>query len=62
MFAGRTKEGKPYLANSPLPEAVAVLPNFNFNVTHHGGVVAIATEPAAIVGNYKPTPAITWLM
>ena len=47
---GRTKEGKPYLANAPLPEAVAALPNFNFNVTHHGGIVAIATEPAALVG------------
>ena len=47
---GRTKEGKPYLANTPLPETVAALPNFNFNVTHHGGIVAIATEPAALVG------------
>ena len=42
---GRTREGKPYLANSPLPADVAALPNWNFNVTHHGGIVAIATEP-----------------
>ena len=47
---GRTKEGKPFLANSPLPSPLASLPCWNFNVTHHGGIVALAAEPAALVG------------
>ena len=54
---GRTREGKPYLANSPLPADVAALPNWNFNVTHHGGIVAIATEPCGVSANSRePAP------
>ncbi|CAL1401519.1 unnamed protein product [Linum trigynum] len=44
----RTLEGKPYLEcdNGVQPE----LPNFNFNVSHHGDYVAIASEPLCLVG------------
>lgn len=43
----RTKEGKPYMANSfkNIP-----FPNLNFNVSHHGDYVALASEPLCLVG------------
>ncbi|KAM3282769.1 L-aminoadipate-semialdehyde dehydrogenase-phosphopantetheinyl transferase isoform X1 [Capsicum chacoense] len=43
----RTAEGKPYLkCDNPNLE----LPNFNFNASHHGDYVAIASEPICLVG------------
>ncbi|KAH0777688.1 hypothetical protein KY290_009099 [Solanum tuberosum] len=43
----RTAEGKPYLeCDKPNLE----LPNFNFNASHHGDFVAIASEPVCLVG------------
>ncbi|XP_009631118.1 uncharacterized protein [Nicotiana tomentosiformis] len=43
----RTAEGKPYLeCDKPNLE----LPNFNFNASHHGDFVAIASEPICLVG------------
>ncbi|CAN4126412.1 unnamed protein product [Withania somnifera] len=43
----RTAEGKPYLeCDRPSLE----LPNFNFNASHHGDFVAIASEPICLVG------------
>ncbi|XP_027931362.1 L-aminoadipate-semialdehyde dehydrogenase-phosphopantetheinyl transferase-like isoform X1 [Vigna unguiculata] len=41
----RTLEGKPYLEYDDLR-----FPNFNFNVSHHGDYVAIASEPVCLVG------------
>jgi hypothetical protein len=38
------------LANTPLPPPLAALPCWNFNVTHHGAIVAMACEPACLVG------------
>ncbi|XP_037492951.1 L-aminoadipate-semialdehyde dehydrogenase-phosphopantetheinyl transferase isoform X2 [Jatropha curcas] len=43
----RTLEGKPYLECA---KAYSEFPNFNFNVSHHGDYVAIASEPVCIVG------------
>ncbi|KAL3694228.1 hypothetical protein R1sor_007879 [Riccia sorocarpa] len=43
----RTTEGKPYLANST---DGFDFPNFNFNVSHHGNFVVLASEPLCIVG------------
>ncbi|KAF3950079.1 hypothetical protein CMV_024122 [Castanea mollissima] len=43
----RTLEGKPYLGND---NAGLEFPNFNFNVSHHGDYVAIASEPLCLVG------------
>lgn len=43
----RTVEGKPYLVGDKLN---LEFPNFNFNVSHHGDYVAIASEPICIVG------------
>lgn len=43
----RTVEGKPYLETS---KVVTEIPNFNFNASHHGDYVAIASEPLCIVG------------
>ncbi|VFQ81280.1 unnamed protein product [Cuscuta campestris] len=43
----RTIEGKPYLEYG---SAVLDFPNFNFNVSHQGDYVAIASEPICIVG------------
>ena len=40
----RTPQGKPYLPES------ALLPNFNFNVSHQGRFVVGACEPCCIVG------------
>uniref|UniRef100_A0A2P2J885 holo-[acyl-carrier-protein] synthase n=2 Tax=Rhizophora mucronata TaxID=61149 RepID=A0A2P2J885_RHIMU len=43
----RTLEGKPYSENGKLGSR---FPNFNFNVSHHGDFVAIASEPLCLVG------------
>ncbi|KAG6542803.1 hypothetical protein Mapa_015707 [Marchantia paleacea] len=43
----RTREGKPYLAN---PIDCCEMPNFNFNVSHQGNFVVLASEPLCIVG------------
>eukprot|EP00897_Mesotaenium_endlicherianum_P010358 jgi/Mesen1/9350/ME000061S08795 len=43
----RTTEGKPYLA-TPLKNVA--FPNFNFNVSHHGDFVVLASEPLCLVG------------
>nr|CAB3459281.1 unnamed protein product [Digitaria exilis] len=40
----RTPEGKPYLKNG------SALPNFNFNTSHQGDYVGIASEPFCLVG------------
>ena len=47
---GRTREGKPYLAGAGAAEATRRFLNFNFNVSHHGSIVAIASEPVCLVG------------
>ncbi|XP_043690787.1 L-aminoadipate-semialdehyde dehydrogenase-phosphopantetheinyl transferase-like [Telopea speciosissima] len=43
----RTIEGKPYLESV---KENSEFPNFNFNVSHHGDYVGIASEPLCIVG------------
>ncbi|CAH9108590.1 unnamed protein product [Cuscuta epithymum] len=43
----RTVEGKPYLV---LGSEAVDFPNFNFNVSHQGDYVAIASEPMCLVG------------
>ncbi|XP_027364373.1 L-aminoadipate-semialdehyde dehydrogenase-phosphopantetheinyl transferase-like [Abrus precatorius] len=43
----RTPQGKPYLDYDKLDLR---FPNFNFNVSHHGDYVAIASEPVCLVG------------
>ncbi|XP_061365001.1 uncharacterized protein LOC133308399 [Gastrolobium bilobum] len=43
----RTLEGKPYLVYDNFGLR---FPNFNFNVSHHGDYVAIASEPVCLVG------------
>ncbi|KAG2669450.1 hypothetical protein I3760_14G035100 [Carya illinoinensis] len=43
----RTAEGKPYLEYDKVG---LEFPNFNFNVSHHGDFVAIASEPLCLVG------------
>ncbi|KAL3033797.1 hypothetical protein AAZX31_02G156000 [Glycine max] len=43
----RTLEGKPYLDYDKFDLR---FPNFNFNVSHHGDYVAIASEPVCLVG------------
>ncbi|CAK9149212.1 unnamed protein product [Ilex paraguariensis] len=43
----RTVEGKPYLESDKVN---LNFPNFNFNVSHHGDYVAIASEPVCLVG------------
>ncbi|KAL7148113.1 hypothetical protein ABFS83_06G156200 [Erythranthe nasuta] len=43
----RTPEGKPFLV---CDKSKMEFPNFNFNVSHHGDYVAIASEPICIVG------------
>lgn len=44
----RTLEGKPYL--DYYDKFDLRFPNFNFNVSHHGDYVAIASEPVCLVG------------
>lgn len=50
----RTAEGKPYLVylecGQECDKLNLELPNFNFNVSHHGDFVAIASEPICLVG------------
>ncbi|KAL9680509.1 hypothetical protein QQ045_018388 [Rhodiola kirilowii] len=51
----RTVEGKPYLeydGEEPM------YPNFNFNVSHHGDFVGIASEPLYIVGLDIVSPVV----
>ncbi|XP_022945094.1 L-aminoadipate-semialdehyde dehydrogenase-phosphopantetheinyl transferase-like isoform X2 [Cucurbita moschata] len=43
----RTLEGKPYLE---CDKVGSEFPNFNFNVSHHGDYVVIASEPLCLVG------------
>uniref|UniRef100_A0A822ZIG6 holo-[acyl-carrier-protein] synthase n=1 Tax=Nelumbo nucifera TaxID=4432 RepID=A0A822ZIG6_NELNU len=43
----RTVEGKPYLEYN---KQNLEFPNFNFNASHHGDYVAIASEPLCLVG------------
>ncbi|KAK8548334.1 hypothetical protein V6N13_054861 [Hibiscus sabdariffa] len=43
----RTLEGKPFLERGGFSFDI---PNFNFNVSHHGDYVAIASEPLCLVG------------
>ncbi|TKY53494.1 L-aminoadipate-semialdehyde dehydrogenase-phosphopantetheinyl transferase [Spatholobus suberectus] len=43
----RTLEGKPYLDYDKFGLR---FPNFNFNVSHHGDYVAIASEPVCLAG------------
>ncbi|KAG5237875.1 L-aminoadipate-semialdehyde dehydrogenase-phosphopantetheinyl transferase [Salix suchowensis] len=47
IVINRTFEGKPYLECSHVD---AGFPNFNFNVSHDGDYVAIASEPLCLVG------------
>ncbi|EPS68574.1 hypothetical protein M569_06195, partial [Genlisea aurea] len=44
----RTLEGKPYLVCDNMKSMR--FPNFNFNVSHHGDYVGIASEPLCLVG------------
>ncbi|GAQ91376.1 L-aminoadipate-semialdehyde dehydrogenase-phosphopantetheinyl transferase [Klebsormidium nitens] len=43
----RTCEGKPFLAN---PGVQCPFPCFNYNVSHHGAYVVLASDPARLVG------------
>ncbi|KAL2249322.1 L-aminoadipate-semialdehyde dehydrogenase-phosphopantetheinyl transferase-like [Sesamum indicum] len=43
----RTPEGKPFLVGENVKLG---FPNFNFNASHHGDYVAIASEPICLVG------------
>jgi len=43
----RTAEGKPYWANQHLDETFH---NYNYNVSHHGNYVALASDPDIVVG------------
>ncbi|KAJ8635327.1 hypothetical protein MRB53_009594 [Persea americana] len=45
----RTVEGKPYLVHENSGQ-ILQFPNFNFNSSHHGDYVGIASEPLCIVG------------
>ncbi|KAI9118743.1 hypothetical protein K1719_010188 [Acacia pycnantha] len=47
LMIKRTLEGKPYLEYD---EGDLKFPNFNFNVSHHGDYVGIASEPICLVG------------
>ncbi|XP_057434076.1 uncharacterized protein LOC130726787 [Lotus japonicus] len=47
IIINRTPEGKPYL---DYDKSGMKFPNFNFNVSHHGDYVAIASEPVCLVG------------
>lgn len=51
----RTIEGKPYLEYD---EVNLEFPNFNFNTSHQGDYVAIASEPLCLVGLDIVSPAI----
>lgn len=45
MKFARTKENKPYLQNKP-----SFCPNFNYNVSHHGDWVVLASDAEWLVG------------
>lgn len=47
IIINRTAEGKPCLESH---KKNVKFPNFNFNVSHHGDYVGIASEPICIVG------------
>ncbi|XP_063950605.1 uncharacterized protein LOC108219815 isoform X3 [Daucus carota subsp. sativus] len=47
ILINRTLEGKPFLEYK---KSKLAFPNFNFNVSHHGDYVAIASEPICLVG------------
>lgn len=47
IVINRTLEGKPFLEYK---KSKLAFPNFNFNVSHHGDYVAIASEPICLVG------------
>ncbi|PON33074.1 4'-phosphopantetheinyl transferase superfamily [Parasponia andersonii] len=53
----RTPEGKPYLEYG---KVVTEFPNFNFNASHHGDYVAIASEPLCLVGLDIVSLVIPW--
>ena len=46
----RTKGRKPFLARAPNRPPLPHAPNFNFNVSHEGDFVVLASEPHAICG------------
>ncbi|KAK2400433.1 4'-phosphopantetheinyl transferase superfamily [Trifolium repens] len=47
----RTSQNKPYLDLLDYDKlGLTIFPNFNFNVSHHGDYVAIASEPLCLVG------------
>jgi 4'-phosphopantetheinyl transferase len=47
----RTSQNKPYLDLLDYDKlGFTIFPNFNFNVSHHGDYVAIASEPLCLVG------------
>ncbi|CAI8602042.1 unnamed protein product [Vicia faba] len=45
-----TSQGKPFLDLLDYDKLAIPFPNFNFNVSHHGDYVAIASEPLCLVG------------
>ncbi|KAI5433316.1 hypothetical protein KIW84_020554, partial [Lathyrus oleraceus] len=45
-----TSQGKPFLDLQDYDKLGITFPNFNFNVSHHGDYVAIASEPLCLVG------------
>ncbi|KAH7536937.1 hypothetical protein FEM48_Zijuj03G0039200 [Ziziphus jujuba var. spinosa] len=53
----RTLEGKPYLESG---KHFQEFPNFNFNTSHHGDYVAIASEPLCLVGLDIVSNVIPW--
>ncbi|XP_050384841.1 uncharacterized protein LOC126801511 isoform X2 [Argentina anserina] len=48
ILINRTSQGKPYLECGG--DVCLDFPNFNFNVSHHGDYVALASEPLCLVG------------
>ncbi|XP_045809091.1 L-aminoadipate-semialdehyde dehydrogenase-phosphopantetheinyl transferase-like [Trifolium pratense] len=47
----RTSQNKPFLDLLDYDKlGLTIFPNFNFNVSHHGDYVAIASEPLCLVG------------
>jgi len=57
----RTKGGKPYMANKPAGLSTplhADAPNFNFNVSHEGRFVVLATEPWLVCGVDVAAPEV----